>query len=226
MGITIMGFAILDFAGRSISNRNINCTYYEFPSWGSDTPDEMMLKSHQLYKEIIAYQRQPSPPKPKEPIRAGDDIFLVNQAGKYISTCETGGWPTYYNYPTCNARKLKLTVEFVQEGRNGKLKSGDDVRILSPELGNEYALGAWKDRSALYFYNKNYDVKKQGWRFVKLDQSDDSIKYGDKIYIYNNYWNEQKMCQDLNWLTTRAGSGDVWTIIKATRYKINIRKKK
>ncbi|WP_084783895.1 metallophosphoesterase [Paenibacillus sp. FJAT-26967] len=204
-------FAVLDFK-RAGKEDPIACTYYEFPSWGSRQPDTIQAKV--LMQETIPY-KVPAPPVPGAVIKSGDVVLLRNQTGGYVAGFKTGKWPTYFNFPTVSPTdKVKLKLSLLQGTEGGELKDEAEIRIETTEMQKDNCLGAWKDRHELYYYQKDYNKERQGWRLRKVDPTDSTLRDGDEVYIYNRYWTDGKMCQEGQWLTTKADIPDKWTIVK------------
>ena len=95
------------------------------------------------------------------------------------------------------------------------------VRIGSDEdgLGSYNYLGAWKDSHDCYYYNiylRGEQAPKQQWQIKKVDNDSSPVKFGDKVYLVNQFFENQRLSQDDRllqgkWITTKE-KGDCWTI--------------
>lgn len=108
-------------------------------------------------------------------------------------------------------------------------------------LGSYNVLGAWKDSRDCYYFNdymEGDNGKKEGWivgkrdpatmkkieaamqagvvvagvlDFSRLPQLSDTLRFGDKVFIQNIYWNGQCLAPDKDYVTTYKGEY-YWTI--------------
>ncbi len=107
------------------------------------------------------------------------------------------------------------------EASHGTMKHGDSIKIRTNEsaTGNYCFLGAWSTPS-LYYYKKDYDIKKQGWTIDKIDLTEGKeIRAGDQVRIRNHHYTKKtflawRRTSNDNYLTTIADSNDetVWII--------------
>jgi hypothetical protein len=133
-------------------------------------------------------------------VKVGDNVFLRSREGNYVVSAEIAK----YNWP----RLGKIGQVTLQLLGDGPLHHGSVVQIQSLEknLSGNNVLGAFTDSHDCYYWKRGYDEKKQGWVIAKLDASDPVLHYGDKIYLVNVYYSNNKR------LTQDQGSGDYLTI--------------
>ena len=70
-----------------------------------------------------------------------------------------------------------------------------------------------------YYYNtylEGKDEEKQIWTVQKVNKVDGPLRYGDQIYLVNQFYKDQRLTRDTRllqgeWIATAKG-GDYWTI--------------
>ncbi len=123
----------------------------------------------------------------------------------------------------------------VQRFGSGEVESGKTVQIRTAEylepnqldlggsvhlagsvsfLGIRNFLGAWKDSHNCYYYSSDdtHDYQQQYWTVSNVDGSTGSICYGDKVYITNKFYENQRLTKDNKYLTTAPSVKDYWVI--------------
>jgi hypothetical protein len=133
-------------------------------------------------------------------VKIGDKIFLGSREGSYVITAtqiSKTNWPRLGN-----EGKVLLTLL-----GDGPLRNGSVVQIQSLEsnLNGNDVLEA--DNHNCYYWKRNSDEKKQHWIITKLDASNPVLFYGDKIYLVNAYYDNER-------LTKNSQNGDYLTIDK------------
>lgn len=174
-----------------------------------------------------------------EPVLYGDRFRLKNQNGEYLTEFVKApiiGFDVIpddlesiafdlglkQNFPTLSGgQPANLFFQSASVADPTQVNSGDVLRIASDELALESFnyLGAWKDSHDCYYYNlylRGEHADKQRWRLEKLDATGAGLKFGDKVYLVNQSFADQRLSQDDRllqgkWITTKKG-GDFWTI--------------
>lgn len=175
-----------------------------------------------------------------DPVKYGDLFFLRNQHGKYLSAFKHG-WKTAAEdilpnaskdigsdlnlaafFPTLgNSEKAALFFLNHEPDRPSEVKNNDRLWVVSSEagLGAYDFLGAWADSHDCYYYNtylEGKDEEKQIWTVQKVNKVDGPLRYGDQIYLVNQFYKDQRLTRDTRllqgeWIATAKG-GDYWTI--------------
>jgi len=148
----------------------------------------------------------------KEAIKFGEEFYLKSQDGRYLISADHSG----YYFPRLDASgqvKLKLG------NGNGELTHNAIVQILSTETGLAQGniLGAFRDRHNCYYWSL-YNQQMQGWQITKVDGGDAKIRYGDKVYLTNLYWTNQRLTRDTKYpgyFTTVENAQEWWVLEKA-----------
>ncbi|WDE06998.1 hypothetical protein SG34_008970 [Thalassomonas viridans] len=180
-------------------------------------------------------QRQPG-----TPVRYGDRFRLKNQHGKYLTAFKRAGindamevipddlrsiafdLSLFQNFPTlADDAPVDLFCQKSGTADPVEIENNDWLRIGSDErgLGSYNYLGAWKDSHDCYYFNiylRGEHAPKQQWQIQKVDQSEGPVKFGDKVYLVNQFFDNQRLSQDSRlgqgrWLTTRE-NGDYWIV--------------
>ncbi|MCP4108617.1 MAG: hypothetical protein GY749_24225 [Desulfobacteraceae bacterium] len=148
-------------------------------------------------------------------------VTLQAPNGRFIGACRYKlEWGASQYYPHLDGPPVPLTLSASGEHTgNTPLKTDEVVQIKTDEtVTAEYQyLGAWKD-SSLYYYKKDYDKNKQGWKLEKADthDPDGTIRDGDQIRLINQHYSKVPyMC--LNYkryvgLSNRKDPSTVWVI--------------
>jgi hypothetical protein len=181
----------------------------------------LTLQSQSGNAEIIAVlcdvmpgQRNPDT-SGKKKLKFGDGFFLRNQHGEYIiSADESLGLNGLQYYPRLG-NTGKIILEFV--GGIGEIEDEMNVQIKSTEqfIGKYNVLGAWSTPSCYYYYtDRTYE--QQNWK-IKLDGlSGSEIRYGDKIYLTNIHYKDQKLIKNGLYLTTEEDTDEWWIVEEPT----------
>ncbi|MEB3182718.1 MAG: alkaline phosphatase family protein [Nostocaceae cyanobacterium] len=155
----------------------------------------------------------PPPPQPPETAKFGDKFYLKTKDGKYLITAEHGR----YSWPRLsNTGQVKLEIT----GGSGELTDGTLIHVKSTEedLGEENMLGAFGDSRDCYYWQEGYDEDKQGWEIAKVEANgDNQIHYGEKVYIINRAYRNQKLTADSRtpeYVTTQADTNEWWILEK------------
>jgi hypothetical protein len=159
----------------------------------------MIVASVSLFLWLSNKQPDPNHPVANE-VKIGDKIFLGSREGSYVITAtqiSKTNWPRLGN-----EGKVLLTLL-----GDGPLRNGSVVQIQSLEsnLNGNDVLEA--DNHNCYYWKRNSDEKKQHWIITKLDASNPVLFYGDKIYLVNAYYDNER-------LTKNSQNGDYLTIDK------------
>ncbi len=93
-------------------------------------------------------------------------------------------------------------------GRTGQISSGSTVYVQTNEsaAGAYNLLGAWASHWLYLYYYKSGNAKEK-WNIFKLDTSvDDIIRFGDAMYLSNQWYSGQTICptNDRYFTTTTA----------------------
>ncbi|OZG70359.1 hypothetical protein BTA51_26315 [Hahella sp. CCB-MM4] len=174
------------------------------------------------------------------PVSYGDRFYLKNQNGDILSDfklAELAG-PVSYIPESIHgiAFDLNLMQKFPTLGQEGKPRlfclaadvvdpkeicHNDVLRIVSDEqgLGSFNYLGAWNESHDCFYFNiylRGEHAPKQLWQIQKLE-GEGSVKFGDKVYLVNQHFTNQRLSQDKRplqgrWITTRE-QGDYWIIL-------------
>ncbi|PWV50594.1 metallophosphoesterase [Chitinophaga sp. S165] len=196
-------YAIIDFSGRTNPTDPVTTTYYEYPSWGDNPPDNPTAT--QLYQEQYSL---PAPSAIQVPYNTGS--YLLSQDGQFIG-------PEYNDYPYMD-NAAPVTLQFYPLSVQGSyLTHGDTLRILTTEssVGDKNQLGAFSTK-ALYYDDDSSD--KTAWFVYKRDTSvSTDIHYGDDVYFVNVDWDQWMLPYDrirysVLYLTTEEDANYFWTI--------------
>ncbi|WPB80740.1 alkaline phosphatase family protein [Archangium violaceum] len=155
------------------------------------------------------------PPPAQSPgqdvVKFEDSIQLRHQTGDYVITAESAK----YHWPQLGSTgQVKLQVV----GGIGDVTDGSTLQLKSTEegLGDQNILGAFGDSHDCYYWTRDYDNNKQGWKVTRADGSGDGkIRYGDKVYLTNLSYSGQKLIRDTQYagfITTAEGQGEYWII--------------
>ncbi len=118
------------------------------------------------------------------------------------------------------------TLSFLTQSPDPATQIDDntEVMLVSREsgLGAFNLLGAWKDSHDCYYYNEYIDgdnATKQKWVLQKMDNPNQPLRYGEKIFLANKFYQGERLTRDTRWfqsgwITTSAG-GDNWTVLPA-----------
>ncbi|MBW4505618.1 MAG: lipase family protein [Scytonematopsis contorta HA4267-MV1] len=156
-------------------------------------------------------------------IKFGDTIYLEHMSGDYLTTSKQGRikrhhFPRLGSSDKDNREKVKFEILGNSEG--SELTDGCIIKLKSTEsnLGNRNILGAWDDCYDCYYYNDNYNPKKQGWKInKKAGNGDNKIRYGDEVYLTNLYYKNQRLslCTRFNGYVTTLPFANEWWTLKA-----------
>lgn len=177
--------------------------------------------------------------KPGTPVKVGDRFYLKNQNGKTLNPFKRAGINNAMEIIPSSLESIAFDLSLMQNfptlGDKGSVSlffQSDDVdetvvnhndilRLGSDEMALESFnfLGAWKDSHDCYYFNiylRGEHAPKQQWQIQKVDQSEGPVKFGDKVYLVNQYFEGERLSQDDRWkqgkwITTRK-DGDYWTI--------------
>ena len=144
----------------------------------------------------------------------GDTFYLRNKSGQYLVDADNGR----YFFPQLDnnkPRKLQLI------GDTGEIRHNDNIKIKSLEtrLGDRNVLGAFTDSHNCYYWNDNYDKRRQSWKITKASGDRGKIRYGDEVYLTNVYYDKQTLTADTKhpgYLTTVKNAKEVW-ILESTQ---------
>lgn len=195
-------YAIIDFSGRTNPTDPVTTTYYEYPSWGDNPPDNPV--STQMYQEQYSL-----PAVSEIQIPYNTNSYLLSQDGQFIG-------PEYKDYPYMSDAPVAL--QFYPLAASGSyLSHGDTLRILTTEssVGDKNQLGAFSTKS-LYYDDDSND--KTAWFVYKRDTSvTTDIHYGDEVYFVNVDWDQWMLPYDsilysVLYLTTQEDANYFWTI--------------
>jgi hypothetical protein len=152
-------------------------------------------------------------PSEANEVKLGDQIFLRSREGSYViaaTQISKTNWPRLGN-----EGKVILTLL-----GNGPLRNESVVQIQSLEsnLNGYDVLEA--DNHNCYYWKRDSDAKKQRWVIAKLDASNPVLFYGDKIYLVNAYYDNERLTQNSqngNYLTVEK-EVDWWWILEKKRF--------
>jgi len=177
-----------------------------------------------------------------DPVGYGDSLLLKNQNSQYLSSFHTtmkvaGGvsiipssvmsicvdldvaayFPTVSDSPP-------VVLSFVTQAADppAQISNNAQVTIVSrePGLGARNMLGAWADSHDCYYYDEYFDgdnAAKEKWILQKLANTDQSLRYGDQVYLINVSYTGHRLTRGTRWLVgsgyvTTAAGGDYWTV--------------
>ncbi len=140
----------------------------------------------------------------------GDTFYLRNKSGQYLIAADKGR----YFFPQLDD-KDGVRLELV--GDRKELQHNDNIKIRSLEtrLGNRDVLGAFPDSHNCYYWNDDYDERKQSWKITKTSGKPGKIHYGDEVYLTNVYYDKQTLAADSKhpgYLTTVKNAKEVWIL--------------
>ena len=174
-------------------------------------------------------------------VQYGESFLLKNQNGQYLSSfyltmkdigggslipdslldiCVDLGIAAYF--PRTGGEQPAV-LSFVTQAPDpaAQISNDDPVLLVSrePGLGPLNLLGAWDDSHDCYYsdeYLGGDNATKQRWTIQKLAQPDQPLRYGDQVYLVNEYY-RARLTRDERWLVesgwiTTAADGDYWTI--------------
>jgi len=145
-----------------------------------------------------------------EVIRPGQTVYLSFQGIDQVSVATV--YLGRQNYPTVGPNRIKLTLKFDGE----ILQEEDSVKIVTTEqsAGVYNTLGAFTMDRNCYYYTDNYG-NKQLWVVTPLERRpDQTIRFGDRVYLTNKSFSTQRLTRDGKFLTT-AEDGSYWAIEQA-----------
>jgi phospholipase C len=185
-----------------------------------------------------------APRKTGDLVQYGDSFVLQNQNGEYLTSfyCTmklSGGGSLLPDsvmgilvdlgvaafFPTLGGGG-RATLSFVTQSPDpvAQIDNNAEVMLVSREsgLGAFNLLGAWQDSHDCYYSNEFLDgdnATKQKWVVQKVDNTDQALRYGDRIYLVSQFFQGQRLTRDTRWfqsgwVTTGAG-GDSWTLLPA-----------
>ncbi len=140
----------------------------------------------------------------------GDLVHLKHMSGEYFGA-HFFSWPQLVRSGPVRLRLL---------GGVGDVTDGMTVNLEStePDLAGKTVLGAFADSPDCYYWSAGYDADKQGWRMTKVGGGDAGIRQGDKVYISNLSYKDQKLVKASilqTYVTTLAPSNEWWILEKA-----------
>ena len=173
-------------------------------------------------------------------VKYADRFRLKNQNGDYLSAFRLTGLTSalevipkdlqsigfdlglFQHFPTLGKEQsAELFFQNSKVDDREVVSHNDMVRIGSDEdrLGSYNYLGAWKDSHDCYYYNiylRGEQAPKQQWQIQKVNNDSSSVKFGDKVYLVNQFFENQRLSHDDRllqgkWITTKE-KGDCWTI--------------
>jgi choline-sulfatase len=155
-------------------------------------------------------------------VKFGDRVYLKHESGKYLVNADRGG----YNWPQLsNSGKVELQLV----GGQGEVTSTSYIKIKTTEevTGQNNILGAFGDSQDCYYWQDGYDDGKQGWSITKADGGAGPIVYGDRVYITNISYSNQRLAADSKnqgYITTVINASDSWILesVKSLPQKPNI----
>lgn len=180
--------------------------------------------------------------KTGDPVQFGDPIVLRNQNGKYLTIATRAkkselvppvpvpdhlmGYAVDLDvaahFPTLGGdKKATLTLRTSLPDPPAAVPDGATLFLvtLEKDVGSANFLGAWADSHDCYYYD-NYvqgeDRDKETWIVQQVENSGQPLRYGDKIYLSNRHYADQRLSHDDRpfqggWITTRR-NGDSWVI--------------
>ncbi|SDG72583.1 metallophosphoesterase family protein [Chitinophaga filiformis] len=197
-------YAVIDFSGRSNPTDPVTATYYEYPSWGDNPPDDP--EATQLYQEQYSL-----PPVSEVQVPYVANTYLLSQDGQFIG-------PEYRDYPYMSD-DTPVAQQFypVVVTSGNYLTHGDKLRILTTDstVGDKNQLGAFT-RKSLYYDDANDN--RTAWYVYKRDTSNGlDIHYGDEVYFVNADWDQWMLPYDsvglsVLYLTTEENANYYWII--------------
>jgi phospholipase C len=177
--------------------------------------------------------------KAGEPVRYYDRFYLKDAMGKYISGFRENAVfpgsffsedPSFSEY--FPIQSLSYPSAFYLQNANNRPDSGEistvggtEVRLIATDygLGSYNVLGAWKDSRDCYYFNdymEGDNSKKETWIISTKGRhlswsSTGSLRFGDKVFIQNKYWKDQRLAPDSwfkDYLTTKEEDA-YWTVV-------------
>lgn len=205
-------YAIIDFSGRTNPTDPVTTTYYQYPSWGDNPPDNPA--SNQLYQEQFSL-----PAVSEIQVPYNTDNYLLSQDGEFIG-------PEYKDYPYMSTDTPVALQFYPLTAQGNYLTHGDTLRILTTEssVGDKNQLGAFS-RKSLYYDDDSND--KTAWYVYKRDTSvTTDIHYGDEVYFVNVDWDQWMLPYDsilysVLYLTTEENANYFWTITQPQNSALN-----
>ena len=149
-------------------------------------------------------------------VKFGDKFFLRSREGSYVIAAYIGK----YNWPRLGKTgKVPLTLR-----GNGPVRHQSVVQIQSLEnnLNGSDVLGAFPDTSICYYERRGYEDRNQSWIVAKIDVSDPVLRYGDKIYLQNVYYNNKRLTkhpQNTDYLAVEEGV-DWWWVLEKEQLRL------
>jgi phospholipase C len=115
------------------------------------------------------------------------------------------------------------TLSFVTHSPDpaAQIDNNAEVMLVSRESGLDAfnLLGGWKDSHDCYYFNEYIDgdnATKQKWVVQKVDDTDQAVRYGDKIFLTNKFFQRERLTRDTRWFQsgwiTAGTGGDYWTL--------------
>ncbi|MDY7022577.1 MAG: alkaline phosphatase D family protein [Cyanobacteriota bacterium] len=147
-------------------------------------------------------------------VKYEDTFYLKHEKGQYLIPAESGrhDWPKLGN-----TGKAKLQII----GGKGEVTSNSYIKIRTTEssTGKNDVLGAFGDSHNCYYWRDEYDNGKQGWRITKASGTPGPIYYGDRVFITNISYSNQRLAPDTkyqNYVTTVENAGEAWILEPGT----------
>jgi phospholipase C len=175
-------------------------------------------------------------------VQYGDSFLLRNQSGQYLTTYyatmkAAGGGSIVGDSVIGICIDLDIAAYFPRIGGEqpavlsfvtqapdpaAQIDNNDQVLIVSRELGlgPRNLLGAWADSHDCYYSDEYLDgdnAVKQRWAIQKLADTDQPVRYGDRVFLVNAHYKGARLTRDERWVVgkgwlTTDPKGDYWTI--------------
>ena len=148
-----------------------------------------------------------------EVLKFGDTVYLQHMSGDFLCGVHRGR----YDWPQLgHMQKVKFQID---GNRSGEIRDGAIIQLKSTEsmVGDRNTLGAFADSLDCYYWDDSYNPKKQGWQITKKGGSgDDTIRYGDEIYLTNLHHSHQRLsrCTRYKGFVTTVPRANEWWCLK------------
>ena len=143
-------------------------------------------------------------------VKFSDTFYLKHESGQYLIAADRGrhNWPQLGNTG-------KVALQLV--GSKDEVTANSYIKIRTTESAtrNNDVLGAFGDSHNCYYWRDGYDDGKQGWRITKASGNSGPIHYGEKVYITNIAYHEQRLTPDTRnqgYVTTVKNARSEWIL--------------
>lgn len=177
-----------------------------------------------------------------DPVRWGDNFYLKNQNGDYLSAFYTtmkvaGGGAVIpnsvlgicvdldvaANFPRTGGDPVPLSFITRDADPSHEIGDGMSVLIASREtgLGAMNLLGAWRDSHDCYYADEYIDgdnAARLTWTIGNVSNPEHPVRYGDNVYLVNESFSRERLTRDVRWFVesgwiTTDADGDYWTVV-------------